>query len=318
MSKRIASGMRYRHDQGVTADLRRIDPAPALLFPLERTVASIAVAGGPLVTVDRSEFVVVPADTEVRIHAKSSITRLLTLWIEPEAIARAAREYEGHVVAARLREYLSSAWQLTRTRWVDELASRYLFERQICEKHTSPAARFLETELTKEVFFLCKEHASSASRASTLYEGNEVVNRGRQWIEDHLFEPLKIGALARHCNASASTLLRCFQRSLGMSPIDYLRQRRLEEARLLLRSGRHGVGEVAAKVGYASLAAFTVAFRRAFGAPPSSVLGAAPTLPPHGEPPVVVTKGRGPRGTRSSPATSPRGSGTRRGRRARP
>jgi AraC-like DNA-binding protein len=71
--------------------------------------------------------------------------------------------------------------------------------------------------------------------------------------------------------ASESTLLRAFRRERGRSPSAYAREKKLDAALLLLRSGRYAISEVATRVGYGNLAAFSSAFARRFGSPPSSV-----------------------------------------------
>lgn len=92
--------------------------------------------------------------------------------------------------------------------------------------------------------------------------------------------------IARTCGSSESTLLRAFRRAFGVPPTTYVRNRRLEEALLLLESGRYTVSEVAVRVGYANLSAFTVAFRRRFRTAPSDVKPRErPVLLPHGRTP---------------------------------
>jgi len=101
-------------------------------------------------------------------------------------------------------------------------------------------------------------------------------------------KPPRFGELARHCHTSESTLLRAFRRDFETTPATYARERRLEASLLLLKSGRYTVTEVAARVGYGSLPAFTIAFRRRFGSSPSSARTAESRmerLPPHGTPP---------------------------------
>ena len=70
---------------------------------------------------------------------------------------------------------------------------------------------------------------------------------------------------------SPRALLRAFQKGLGDSPVAYVRARRLDEALLLLRSGRLDVSEVSARVGYRTLSAFSQAFKARFGQSPSAV-----------------------------------------------
>jgi AraC-like DNA-binding protein len=226
------------------------------------------------------------------VRPLSAVTKLLTLAIEPRDRDAAHREYRPHVDRARFAELLAHEAVLVRTRWFDELAHRYVFEIHDCEKHGSKAARFLETELTKELYFLAKEHVEQKTRASVLQEASDVVKRARAKIEAALFEPLSVEELARLCGTSASTLLRAFRREVGVAPATYARDRRLDEALLLLEAGKWTASEVATRVGYASLPAFTVAFRRRFGVVPSRARAApSPTLPPQGEP---LTKSRKP------------------------
>lgn len=195
----------------------------------------------------------------------------------------AVREYRPHVTAAGMSEHLSHEMVLSRTRWFDEIAHRYLFEIDGCDRAGSRAARFLETELTKEVFFLVKERSEAQTRASVVQEGTDIVKRARALIEHSLFSPLTTSKIARSCRTSESSLLRAFKREVGVAPATFVRDRRLDEALLMLESGRYTASEVALRVGYAGLPAFSAAFSRRFGVAPSRVRVASPTLPPQGQ-----------------------------------
>ena len=100
--------------------------------------------------------------------------------------------------------------------------------------------------------------------------GDTVTGRGVRYIEANLFSDLSLTTIARHAFASPSTVLRHFRGDIGKSPHAYIKARRLEEARRLVEGGTQPVGDVAILVGYESFAAFTTAFTRHFGAPPSS------------------------------------------------
>ena len=86
----------------------------------------------------------------------------------------------------------------------------------------------------------------------------------------YLFSDLELTTIAGQAFASPSTLLRHFREDIGRSPHAYIKARRLEEARRLIEAGTHPVGDVAMLVGYENFAAFSSAFKRHFGAPPSS------------------------------------------------
>ena len=283
--------MVLRVEESAELDVRarpRIERWPTIVLPLESSVVVLETGDAPAARIDRASFALVPASTSYRVRAKSSVTKLATLLVADGARERACREYRPHIDARRFDELLAMPRVLPRTRWVDEIVHRYVFERAVCGRHTSAASVFLETEIAKEIYFLCAERDEKRRRASVVTEESDVVSRARAWIDVNLFAPLRVGDLARHAATSESTLLRAFQRELGRAPAAYARERRLDAALLLLQSGRHTVGEVAAHVGYASLAAFTAAFTRRFDRAPSSVRrddGALQRLPPEGKPP---------------------------------
>jgi AraC-like DNA-binding protein len=276
--------LRVENDAAAIAKRARTEREPSLVFPLETCVVEIDKK-----RIDRASFMLVPARTTHRIGVNGSTAKLATLVIGPEARRAVLREYAPHADPDTFQTIVSESRVFPRTRWVDELVHRYVFERDVCEKHESLAARFLETELTKELYFLGAEQLVRETRASVVEEDDDLVVRARAWLDEHLFEPVRTSQLARHCKTSESTLLRAFRRALGVPPTVYLRNRRLEEALLLLESHRYTVSEVAVRVGYGNLSAFTTAFRRRFGVAPSATRAAKDTtakrLPPQGRRP---------------------------------
>ncbi|WP_288379301.1 AraC family transcriptional regulator [uncultured Massilia sp.] len=78
-----------------------------------------------------------------------------------------------------------------------------------------------------------------------------------------------VAALAQEAALSRSTFFERFSRALGMAPMAYLFAWRMALAGDLLRRGQGGVAEVAARVGYGSASAFSVAFARHAGMPPA-------------------------------------------------
>jgi AraC-like DNA-binding protein len=88
------------------------------------------------------------------------------------------------------------------------------------------------------------------------------------WIKAHYVEPLQIEALARLVNMSPSALHGHFKVVTGVSPIQYQKRLRLEEARRLLLSDAASAEAVAYQVGYASASQFSREYARLFGQPP--------------------------------------------------
>jgi AraC-like DNA-binding protein len=89
-----------------------------------------------------------------------------------------------------------------------------------------------------------------------------------RWIKEHFAEPLQIETLAKHVNMSASALHGHFKAVAGVSPIQYQKHLRLQEARRLLLTDEMSAEAVAYEVGYASPSQFSREYARLFGHPP--------------------------------------------------
>ncbi|MCY1350722.1 Exoenzyme S synthesis regulatory protein ExsA [compost metagenome] len=88
------------------------------------------------------------------------------------------------------------------------------------------------------------------------------------YIDRHAGHPLQVADLARLAGLSAARFHARFLAETGQTPMDYVRLRRLRLGRELLCNSGLAVGEIAARVGYASQSAFTAALVREFGVTP--------------------------------------------------
>jgi AraC-like DNA-binding protein len=79
-----------------------------------------------------------------------------------------------------------------------------------------------------------------------------------------------VGQLAEVAGMSRSMFAERFGRIVGLSPIDYLLRWRMALAKTALQSGSTGLSEIAQKTGYLSASAFSTAFTRTVGCPPST------------------------------------------------
>jgi AraC-like DNA-binding protein len=78
-----------------------------------------------------------------------------------------------------------------------------------------------------------------------------------------------IEALAKDVGLSRSVLAERFADLVGMPPMHYLAKWRMQIAAGLLSSGNSNIANIAAEIGYASEAAFSRAFKKMVGVPPS-------------------------------------------------
>lgn len=88
------------------------------------------------------------------------------------------------------------------------------------------------------------------------------------YIERHAAHPIQVADLAGVVGLSAARVHKRFVDETGLTPMAYVRDKRLRLGRQLLHNSRLSVGEIAARVGYTSQSAFTAALSRQFGATP--------------------------------------------------
>ena len=84
------------------------------------------------------------------------------------------------------------------------------------------------------------------------------------WLKQHFTEPVAVDELADRANMSASTFRQHFRAMTGMSPVQFQKRLRLQEARqLMLNDGASAAG-ASALVGYESASQFNREYRRLF------------------------------------------------------
>jgi AraC-like DNA-binding protein len=94
------------------------------------------------------------------------------------------------------------------------------------------------------------------------------VSRAIQWIRDHYAEPMRTEQLAGMSGLSSSSFHRHFRSVTHMSPLQFQKLIRLQQARSLLATRPGDVAGVGHRVGYGSPSQFSREYRRLFGAPP--------------------------------------------------
>jgi transcriptional regulator GlxA family with amidase domain len=102
---------------------------------------------------------------------------------------------------------------------------------------------------------------------------NGLVQEVKVWMTAHLSDPYDLRLLSRTFNVSPRTLLRRFQGEARQSPLSYLQDLRLAEARSRLSTTHEPVSAVARAVGYSDVATFRRLFRSRIGMTPSDYRG---------------------------------------------
>jgi AraC-like DNA-binding protein len=129
---------------------------------------------------------------------------------------------------------------------------------------------FLAPIYTREILYRLLQGKYGVALAQIAMEGSSTY-RIRDAIEQIINDcdkPLRIEELAEKARMSISSFHRHFKQVTAMSPIQFQKQLRLQEARRLLLSESADAADVAFRVGYESASQFSREYSRMFGSPP--------------------------------------------------
>jgi AraC-like DNA-binding protein len=127
-------------------------------------------------------------------------------------------------------------------------------------------ARLLEV-LMIEALRSAADTAASPGLLRGLADGRLAAAIRR--MHENPTEDWTVEALAREAALSRSAFFDRFRRAMGVAPMEYLLSWRMALAKNLLRHSQAGMQEIAERVGYGSASAFSTAFTRFVGMPPT-------------------------------------------------
>lgn len=96
-----------------------------------------------------------------------------------------------------------------------------------------------------------------------------LVNSAQFWLSQRYAQEHSIEQLAQAMAVSHATLIRHFERSLGMTPRMYVQQLRVTAGKHLLQSTNSSIEQIAVTVGYVDVRSFRAMFQRHTGVSPS-------------------------------------------------
>lgn len=103
--------------------------------------------------------------------------------------------------------------------------------------------------------------------ASAGSQGHQIA-RAIAWLKGHFTQPLNMEELAGQARMSSSSFYTHFRAMTSLSPLQYQKQLRLQEARRLMLAEQLDATTAGLRVGYESPSQFSREYSRLFGAPP--------------------------------------------------
>lgn len=97
----------------------------------------------------------------------------------------------------------------------------------------------------------------------------QTVEGVKNFMEKNYNKPITLSELAGHFNISPFHLHRMFKRVTSVTPVQYLCQIRMEQAKLILKHTQLPIREIAQEIGLRSVSHFSLVFRKITGLTPS-------------------------------------------------
>jgi AraC-like DNA-binding protein len=130
-------------------------------------------------------------------------------------------------------------------------------------------ANLLETNallrLLLAVFFSDFAHPQTDNTLQGLARFSPVLD----YLREHLHQPITVAQLAECVDLNPTYFCNLFSRYMGVSPIQYINKRRIEEAQKLLLSGHDTLFQIAQKVGFSDEYYFSRVFKKIVGLAPA-------------------------------------------------
>lgn len=137
------------------------------------------------------------------------------------------------------------------------------------------AARLLEESLLTALLLALPHNSSALLRNAPVDRSTVRAREARDWLEEHYAEPVEVTQVARAVGLGVRQLQVVFAQEHHLSPMEVLREIRLDHARRLLAEGADhplSVTEVAGRCGFGNLGRFASAYRARHGERPSETL----------------------------------------------
>ena len=122
--------------------------------------------------------------------------------------------------------------------------------------------RILEILLIQVQRFANVKICTSLPAAEKQHSTNRNCALIRQYIDEHFSEPITLDTLAQMVHINKYHLVRTFQKEYGITPINYLIERRLEESRFMLKNTNYSASQIVSLLGFSSSSYFSQCFRR--------------------------------------------------------
>lgn len=254
----------YRHDAPTEAISCMAEPAIALTVQ----GAKRALLGDQVFDYHPHRFLITSLDLPIVLRAVKASRETpylsLVLKLDLRAIAELLTQIEVPPP--------SRAQPVTRGIVLGETTTPLLqaFDRLVQLLDEPDAVSVLAPLIQKEIFYrvLMSDQGALLWQMASFGSHGHRVSRAIDWLKSNFAEPLRVDELAADVQMSASRFHHHFRQLTSMSPLQFQKWLRLNEARRLMLTENLDASNAAFRTGYESASQFSREYSREFGAPP--------------------------------------------------
>lgn len=119
------------------------------------------------------------------------------------------------------------------------------------------------------VIHLTRQTDFSTTMAPIKKSSSKICSTVRRYIDEHFKENINLDMLAQLTHSSKYYMVHAFSEEYGISPINYMISRRINEAKQLLKNDDYTLSVISRMLGFSSPSYFTQTFKKIVGTSPN-------------------------------------------------
>jgi AraC family transcriptional regulator len=213
------------------------------------------------------DIAIIPAGISHRCNWNTSV-QFMVLAIEPALLQQVGRDFVNPDRIELTPQFMSESDPLIQgifSTLRDELKSDKIGGNLLIDS--------LESTLA---IHLLRNYCTTQPKLSSYSYGlsQATLRQVTEYIHEHLHQDLKLAELSAIAQISPYHFLRLFKQRMGITPHQYILQRRIEKAKHLLQHSELSIADIAVRTGFSDQSHLTRCFKRILGVTPKQLLQA--------------------------------------------